>query len=180
MKTIVVASENPVKLQAARHGFRSMFPGEEFAVQSVNVPSGVRPQPLSDAETLLGAQQRACAARQAQPGADYWIGIEGGLEDVNGELSAFAWVCILSNSLAGKGRTGAFFLPQQVAELVRQGKELGEADDIVFGLSNSKQKNGAVGILTDNAIDRAGYYTQAVILALIPFKNPAYYLLQAQ
>jgi len=29
-----------------------------------------------------------------------------------------------------------------------------------------------VGILTDDAVDRAGYYTQAVVLALIPFKNP--------
>ena len=28
--------------------------------------------------------------------------------------------------------------------------ELGDADDMVFKRSNSKQKNGAVGILTDN------------------------------
>jgi non-canonical (house-cleaning) NTP pyrophosphatase len=58
---------------------------------------------------------------------------------------------------------------------VRQGMELGDADDAVFGRSNSKQANGAVGILTGNVIDRAELYEQAVVLALIPFKNPELY-----
>jgi non-canonical (house-cleaning) NTP pyrophosphatase len=62
-----------------------------------------------------------------------------------------------------------------VAELIRNGKELGEADDIVFGESNSKQKMGAVGLLTNNVIDRTEYYTHAVILALIRFKNANYF-----
>jgi non-canonical (house-cleaning) NTP pyrophosphatase len=53
--------------------------------------------------------------------------------------------------------------------------ELGHADDLVFNKSNSKQENGAVGILTENVIDRAEFYKQAVILALIPFKNPTLY-----
>ena len=58
---------------------------------------------------------------------------------------------------------------------MRQGLELGQADDIVFGRSNSKQANGAVGILTDDVIDRAQLYEPAVIFALIPFKNPDLY-----
>lgn len=49
--------------------------------------------------------------------------------------------------------------------------ELGHADDQVFGRVNSKQESGSVGLLTDNVVDRAGFYTQAMILALIPFKN---------
>jgi non-canonical (house-cleaning) NTP pyrophosphatase len=52
---------------------------------------------------------------------------------------------------------------------------LGEADDIVFGRSNSKQKEGAIGLLTGNVVDRAGLYEHAVILALVPFKNVALY-----
>jgi non-canonical (house-cleaning) NTP pyrophosphatase len=53
--------------------------------------------------------------------------------------------------------------------------ELGEADDVYFGLSNSKQANGAVGLLTGNVLTRASFYEQAVIFALIPFKNPDLY-----
>ena len=41
--------------------------------------------------------------------------------------------------------------------------------------SNSKQDNGAVGLLTDSVIDRAQLYEQAMILALIPFKNEILY-----
>jgi non-canonical (house-cleaning) NTP pyrophosphatase len=87
-------------------------------------------------------------------------------------MEAFAWVVVLAGQKVGRGRTGTFFLPPRVAELVRAGKELGEADDIVFGRSNSKQENGAVGLLTGDVIDRAGFYEHAVILALIPFKTP--------
>jgi non-canonical (house-cleaning) NTP pyrophosphatase len=75
----------------------------------------------------------------------------------------------------GKGKTGSFFLPPKVAELIGQGKELGDADDIVFGTSNSKQANGAVGILTGDVLTRTTFYEAAVILALIPFKNPELY-----
>ena len=70
-----------------------------------------------------------------------------------------------------KARTGTFFLPNELVKLIKDGKELGEADDIVFKRSNSKQENGAVGILTGDVIDRTKYYTEAVVLSLIPFKN---------
>ncbi|MBN2147966.1 MAG: inosine/xanthosine triphosphatase [Anaerolineales bacterium] len=176
MKTIVLASENPVKIRAVRHGFQRMFPGETFVLQSVSVPSLVSPQPCSDAETLQGALNRVRGASQLAPQADFWVGVEGGVEDLGQEMTAFAWVAILGNGRAGKGRTGTFFLPAPIAELVRQGKELGEADDIVFSQANSKQRDGAIGLLTGNVIDRAALYEHAVILALLPFKNVDLYL----
>mgnify|MGYP001359550802 CR=1 FL=1 len=179
MKTILVASKNPVKIQAARDGFTRMFPGEMFEVRGVSTPSGVSDQPFSNQETLQGALNRAANARDQFPDADYCVGIEGGVEPwETGDLTAFAWVVVLERGedrRIGKGRTGTFFLPPRVAALVREGKELGEADDIVFGRTNSKQENGAVGILTDDVIDRAGFYAPAVILALIPLKNKDLY-----
>jgi inosine/xanthosine triphosphatase len=175
MKTLCVASSNPVKLKAAEAGFKAMFPGEEVAVSGVSVTVSVPAQPMGDAETLRGASERAANARSARPDADYWVGIEGGVEDLDGGMEAFAWVVVLDRSRMGKGRSGAFLLPPKVAELVRQGVELGEADDRVFGRSNSKQQNGAIGLLTDDAVDRVGLYVPAVIFALIPFKNPDLY-----
>lgn len=175
MKTIAVASNNPVKLQAVLDGFKFIFPKEEWKVVSIEVPSGVSHQPMTDAETLSGATNRAHNAQQAQPEADFWAGIEGGVEDVIGEMFAFAWVAIISRSLIGHARSGSFMIPPSVAKLVREGKELGDADDIVFGRENSKQKNGAIGLLTDDAIDRKSLYEHAVVLALVPFKNPRLY-----
>ncbi len=186
---IIVASTNPVKIQSALHGFQQMFPAESFTVEGISVPSGVSDQPMTDEATLQGAINRAINIRTSHPTADYWVGIEGGCEEKHGELWTFAWVVVLGNSspsrytergsggevngVSGKARTGAFMLPQEVATLVRSGIELGHADDQVFGRSNSKQTNGAVGLLTADLIDRQRYYEHAVILALVPFKNPA-------
>jgi len=75
----------------------------------------------------------------------------------------------------GKARTASFFLPKKISELIDQGIELGEADDIVFGLKDSKKNNGAVGILTKNITDRTNYYSEAIILALIPVINEDLY-----
>lgn len=172
MKTIIVASTNPVKIQAALRGFEHMFPDEQFRAEGVSAPSGVSDQPIGDVETLRGAANRAQAARERQPNGDYWVGIEGGVSDENGEMAAFAWVVVLGGERTGKSRTGAFYLPDEIVRLVREGMELGHADDVVFGRTNSKHQDGSVGLLTDGVIDRTLYYEHAVVLALIPFKNP--------
>lgn len=176
MRKIVVASGNPIKQRAVLEGFQKMFPGEAFQVMGCAVPSGVDDQPMSDAETLRGALNRSEQARDRIPDADYWVGVEGGVELSSGTLEAFAWIVVRSRERIGKARTAAFTLPDAVSELVRQGVELGEADDMVFNRSNSKQENGAVGLLTGDVIDRAKLYAHAVVLALIPFKNEALFL----
>ena len=178
MTILAIASTNPVKVQAAISGFQRLFPNTELEIVSVAVASEVAHQPLSDEETLRGALNRSSNAQHDQPDADYWIGIEGGIQVIGQEMVAFAWIVVRSQEMIGKARTGTFFLPPAVAELIRQGKELGEADDIVFGRSNSKQENGAVGLLTGNVIDRAQLYEHAMILALIPFKNESLYARQ--
>jgi inosine/xanthosine triphosphatase len=175
MTLVGLASKNPVKLAAALTGFQRMFTGGEFEVCSLPVASAVAHQPRSDGETLRGATERAQQARAVLPDAEFWVGMEGGVEDHAGGMAAFAWVVILSpDGRVGKGRSGAFFLPEAVAKLVRQGKELGEADDIVFSRANSKQE-GAIGLLTGNVLDRRQLYADAVILALVPFKNRELY-----
>lgn len=175
MISIVVASKNPVKATAVQYGFQRMFVDEVIEITTISVPSNVSDQPFSDSETLQGAINRAQNAAQVVKNADFWVGIEGGIEKYNGQMSAFAWVVVKSNTLIGKGRTGTFYLPPMVADLIKGGKELGEADDIVFNESNSKEKNGAIGILTGDVITRTQLYEHAVILALVPFKNSQLY-----
>jgi len=190
-QTISLASKNPVKGRAALQGFERMFPGQAFTVEPISVPSGVADQPASDEETLTGARNRAQAARRLAPQSDFWVGIEGGIEDgaedSENEMSAFAWVVILGRDQSqGQGekegevttsraRSASFFLPPAVVRLVRQGVELGEADDQIFLRSSSKTKGGAVGILTQGVVDRTALYEQAVVLALIPFLNRSLY-----
>lgn len=98
MPRLIIASTNPVKVQAAVNGFRRMFPDQVLEIQSLNVESGVSPQPPMSIETLTGAINRAANAQQAVPDADYWIGIEGGIEDDGVEMLAFAWVVVRSHN----------------------------------------------------------------------------------
>ncbi|MBL8146863.1 MAG: inosine/xanthosine triphosphatase [Anaerolineae bacterium] len=172
MTTIIVASANPVKIRAALGGFQRMWPEQTFVADGVSIPSGVSDQPMGDDETLRGAYQRAAGAREARPNASYWVGIEGGCAEGAGGMETFAWVVVLGHATSGHSRTGMFMLPDEVAELVRGGMELGHADDAVFGRSNSKQEDGSVGLMTGGVIDRAAYYEHAVVLALIPFRQP--------
>jgi inosine/xanthosine triphosphatase len=176
MIKVIVASKNPVKINAAKIGFEAMFKYEKFEFVGVSVESEVSNQPLSCNETKNGAINRVNNAEIYIKDADYWVGIEGGIEVIGEEMEAFAWVVIKSKDKFGKSKTATFHLPKKIIELINQGKELGEADDIVFGKNNSKQKDGAVGLLTDNAINRTHFYSNAMTLALIPFKNQDLYL----
>ena len=170
---IIVASQNPVKINATRLGFESYFSAIE--IQGEIIESGVSDQPMSDEETLKGARNRAGNAKQLYPNADYWVGIEGGIEAYEERLTAFAWIVIMNAVKRGESRTTSFQLPSEVATLIGQGYELGIANDIIFKKENSKQKSGAVGILTNNKLTRAELYKQTVQLALIPFVNATLY-----
>lgn len=172
---VVVASTNPVKLRAVEQATAAAFPQRRIEVEGVAVASGVADQPMSDAETRCGAEHRALAAERVRPGADLYVGVEGGVEDGTLGMLAFAWVVVRGNGRLGYARSAAFVLPEAVARRVRRGMELGHADDEVFARSDSKRRDGAIGLLTRGALDRAELYRPAVIAALLPFLNPALY-----
>lgn len=176
MKKVYIGSENPVKIESTRKGFETVYKNiSEFEFIGKSVSSEVSDQPMTNEETLLGAENRALNLRVKFPDGDFYVGIEGGIQTIGNHMEAFAWTVILGKNMAGKAQTSTFQLPPKIVELIHQGVELGHADDIVFQRKNSKQGNGAVGILTNNVIDRVEYYRHAVILALIPFLNVELY-----
>ena len=175
MINVCIASQNPVKVECVKNSFISAFPKEDFTFSGEDISSNVSDQPMTDEETLMGAQNRAKNAQIIFPNSNYWVGIEGGVENKNNEMNAFAWVVILSADKMGKSKTATFYLPKAISTLVKNGVELGHADDLVFKRNNSKQRNGAIGILTHGLIGRIAYYESAVTMALIPFMNPDLY-----
>lgn len=176
MKKVYIGSTNPVKLACTKIGFESAFGGEaDFEFVGKSVDSDVNDQPMTNEETLSGALNRAKNLKTKYADGDFFVGIEGGIQKIGTEMEAFAWVVIECNGVIGKAQTSTFQLPPKIVDLINLGVELGHADDLVFKRKNSKQGNGAVGILTHNIIDRIEYYRHAVILALIPFMNPELY-----
>lgn len=174
MKKVIVSSKNPVKIEATKDAFYAMFPNEIFEFEGISVPSGVADQPMTDEETFQGATNRVENAFKEYPDANYWVGLEGGVEIFHNHMLASAWMVIKGSTShdtykVGRARTGSFSLPEKIRELIEQGIELGIADDMVFKRSNSKQATGSVGILTNDTVTRQSYYVEALKLALIPF-----------
>ncbi len=172
---IVVASRNPVKIDAVRQAFSSQFPAASLELIPIDVESGVSEQPDSDQETRRGARNRVGEAQCMLPDADFWVGLEGGIECVGDQLMAFAWTVVRGrNGNTSEARSVTLPLPPAVKELVDDGLELGKANDRVFSTNNSKQRGGAFGLLTDGRYTREFIYSQTLTFALIPFVNKLY------
>ena len=174
---VAVGSKNPVKLAAVRQAFFRAFPDRPLVCVGHDVPSGVPDQPWGRDETQSGALQRARGACMAETGADYAVGIEGGVEEGNYGLRSVAYVAIRRGRdlRMSVEHTASFVLPPRVARLLRgqepgHGKlELGAACDLVFNETNSKQQGGTVGAVTRGLLDRTAYYEHAIVCALAPF-----------
>jgi inosine/xanthosine triphosphatase len=170
----VVGSKNPVKIAASREVLRRVY-GDDIHVAALAVSSGVSVQPWGDEETLRGARNRAQAALQ-RDGAALGIGLEGGLVEVEGCIFTCAW-CAVARSDGATGVAGGanLLLPTAVADAVRGGAELGPTMDAVTGLENTKQHQGAIGILTQGYLDRQSAYEHILTLALARLLSPGHY-----
>ena len=180
MKTVIVASTNKVKIDAARIAFTSMFQDQEFTFISCAAQSNVSDQPMGSEETSRGAQNRLAHARALHTRADYWIAFEGGVEETGSaespQMTSVIWVASTNGSgRISTSRCVTFEIPPPIADLIRGGMTLGAADDMVFNRTNSNQQNGAIGIVTHDALTRTRVYADGGIMSLVPFRNPDLY-----
>jgi inosine/xanthosine triphosphatase len=170
---IAIGSTNPVKCSAVRAVLSPLYPAAEFV--TIDVPSGVSDQPWGDQETRTGARNRAQAALD-RTGSALAVGLEGGVLDSEFGLMTAAWCVILDrDGQIGVGGNSCALLPTAVVEDVRLGHELGAAMDRLVRQHNTKHKNGAIGILTNNLETRQSAYETIIRLALAPFQHPEWY-----
>jgi len=172
--TVVVASENPVKINAAKMAFSAVTQGEVL-IKSINVASGVSDQPMNTEETYLGAETRVdgVIAESARKGlqVDYYIAYEGGVDVFEDGPRTFAAICISDGNDKVYGQSATLPLPVSVYEQLLVGVELGTAMDKLFNTENIKQKGGAIGQLTGGLETRLTIYKSATILALSRFMH---------
>jgi inosine/xanthosine triphosphatase len=169
---IAVGSTNPVKLAAVQVVLGRAFPEATFI--PVEAPSGVPEQPWGDDETRLGAFNRANQAL-AKTGADYGVGLEGGLSETSVGLMTCAWCAMVDRrGKVGYGGGVKMLLPPLVADILRQHGELGPVMDTLINEPGTKQKQGAVGILTNGLSNRQAAYEQLVAMAAAPFVTGYY------
>ncbi|MDW1833259.1 DUF84 family protein, partial [Vibrio sp. Vb1755] len=77
---VVIASLNPAKINAVKSAFQSSFPQQTFEFVGISVPSEVADQPMTNEETHRGSVNRVKNAKVEMPTADFYVGLEAGIE----------------------------------------------------------------------------------------------------
>ena len=169
---VAIGSKNPVKIEAVSRAYVEAYPGRGMEFIPLNAPSSVSRQPMSNEETRIGAINRAKFALE-KSGADYGVGLEGGLHPVEGQWYCIGWVAIVDKKgVCSLGSTAMIAVPKKVMNLIFEGMELGEAADATFGAVNSKQKGGFSSFLTNGVLNRTDEYRIPVHHALSRFLHP--------
>ncbi len=160
---IAVGSLNPVKIEAVRNVMERIYGSVRiFAVDS---KSGVPEQPFED-ETVQGAINRAKGAIGDHSMA---VGIEAGVfERYDGLYDVQHCAVIDSDGKITIGMGSGFRYPDKVAELVRNGKTVGEAMKEIYSGKDIGREQGAIGILSKGLLDRRELTEQSVLNAMLP------------
>jgi non-canonical (house-cleaning) NTP pyrophosphatase len=80
--------------------------------------SAVSAQPLSSIETRTGAIRRAQLALKAEPTAEFGVGLEGGIEQVDGAWYESGFIAVIDRSgKIGTGTSARYEVSESVAQL---------------------------------------------------------------
>ncbi len=170
---VAIGTKNPAKIAAVRQALTAVWPDATFLPTSV--PSGVSDMPMSDAECIAGARNRATAARQLHD-ADLGIGLEGGVNPEAAGLMLLGWVIICHrDGREGIACTAKIPLPTAIAQRVLAGEELGPLIGEMMNDPLLRQKGGAAGMLSAGQVSRTDKFAQAVSYALSRFIAPHFY-----
>jgi len=173
MKRIIVGSLNPVKIEAVRLGFSSIWPNETWEVIGKETNSGINNQPMSAEETVIGARNRAQSVLDEDQTASFGVGLEGGLEHIATQWFDSSWCVVMDRQgNEGIGSGGRIIVPESMMKLIHEGKELGEVIDAVFNRQNARQAEGHFGLMTNGVATRTTSLSEGVILALSRFLHP--------
>jgi inosine/xanthosine triphosphatase len=171
---IVVGSQNPVKISAAQTAICDVLSLKEVECVGINAPSSVAEQPMTSEETKLGAINRIKYCQQHTQ-ADFFVAIEGGVDQFEYGPATFAFVAIANQTHMSIGRSCNLPLPPVIYQALKSGEELGHVMDRLFNTDNVKQKQGAIGLLTNGLATRESVYRQAILLAMAPYLHPDLY-----
>ena len=179
---VLVVSRNPVKIRAAQEAFSSFY--ENINLSNIEIseidPTGVhlKAQPFGEEETYETSRWRVKSAQDYKHGFDFYVGIEGGVVlTPQNNPRIIVYSSIGNKSFIETVRGCEIPLPRKFfTQLLNSThSELGDLMTEISGIPNIKQKEGAVGILTQNVVTRFDILKQSVIMALIPFINPQYF-----
>lgn len=122
---VVIGSENKDKIKILENALKEIY--LEVEVLGVKTDSQITNQPLDKETTKAGAINRARNAKKEKPDADFWFGLESGLQRYKDEYYLITFACLINQSaqeFIGVGKE--IILPKKVSEEVENGGWYGE------------------------------------------------------
>jgi len=164
----MIGTTNPAKLKAVKEVLINHFP--QALITETEVGSGVSDQPFGDDETRLGAINRSLRAAGKKASA-IGIGLEGGVKILEGQMYLCNWGALtLPDGTRFTAGGAQIPLPKAIADELMAGKELGPVVDSYFKLSGIRMKEGAIGMLTANAVKRDELFVHILQLLVGQYK----------
>jgi inosine/xanthosine triphosphatase len=171
---VAVGSTNNTKINPVKDIFTHHF--TKVKIVGVSVDSGVSDQPMTDYEMYTGALNRAQRALKKVKGADFGVGIEGGLHKYRyGWFERSTVVIIDKHGAVGVGSSGGLALPKKVIKRIKAGENLEQAIDALFGTKKIGEGVGMFGIFTKGVVTRAEGVRHGVAFALARFLHKNIY-----
>lgn len=155
---IIIGSTNQAKIEAVRSNF------EDCHIDGIEVASKVSAQPFSDEETFEGAINRARECANSEKGV-IGIGLEGGVMELENDFYLCNWGALVDEEENLFTASGARIpLPDEIAEELQKGSELGDLMDAYAQRTGVRQNEGAIGIFTNELVNRSEMFEHVVRL----------------
>ena len=161
---VAIGTLNKAKTSAVENVMNNHLANVQYIHKDVQ--SDVSKQPFSTEETRLGAINRAKNAL-IETGANYNFGLEGGVQEIDGIMYCVNWGAVaLKCGKVYTAQGASFMLPEEIANKLREGSELGPVMDEYTNTQNIRHTEGAVGIFTKGLINRSSMFEHIVTLLI--------------
>ena len=185
---IALGSDRAAKVEAVRKctarigSIDERWRGAEVLARKVE--TGAPAMPLTDAQLMRGARDRARAVQELLlregASAELFVGLEGGFHsfELEGRWHTHlrGWAYVTDGEREGFGVSPSISVPASIARRVTEGgMELSVVIDDVAGEEDVRSRQGAWGVLSRDLLTRAESFEAALVAAFAPFYNEKLY-----
>ena len=176
IQKIVVASKSKIKLDVVISVLSKLIPNLQTEVIGIDLESDGA-EPVGEKAILSQITEAIRKARKLHPDAEFYCGMEGGVEEKDHGMEEAAYVVIENKNGSNRSisRSVSFPIPPAVAKLVRNGIPFGDAVDKTYSTKNIKTGQGFVGLLTNGMVDKKALYIQPTAVAFSKFLKEAWF-----
>ena len=169
---LLVGSKNRVKIEAAKEAFECYF--ENVDCEGISAESNVPDQPVNE-DIYNGARNRVDNlikyAKENNIESDYFAAIESGITNGLGKWMIINVAVIKDkNGFETYGSSAGFPVPEKYVDRIIN-ESLGVVMDDIFKENDLRTKQGGIGLLTREKIDRKNLSKDAFIMALTEIIN---------